>query len=105
MSPAPQTGRPHEFFRTGVQYYVQGRNALLSSHESVAGGVFPQGFEVIFKAELVKPLYDRHSPGWEPGLPQPQRMAAIKAYTIQTNQLLRTLSHNLVKGWGQFKGL
>lgn len=101
-----QMGRPHEFFRTGVQYYVHGRHALLCGHESVAGSLFHQGFEVMFKAALLRPLFDHDSPGWDPDIPQPQRTAAVLAYTKRAKKLLaRKLGHDLNKAWRRFKRL
>jgi hypothetical protein len=98
-------GRPHEFFRTGVQYYVHGRHALLCGHESVAGSLFHQGFEVIFKAAILTPVYDKDSYGWAPSVPQPGRQVAVQAYTQHAEKLLRGFGHDIVKAWDQFKGL
>jgi hypothetical protein len=100
-----QVGRPDQFFRAGLQYYVQGRNALLCGYESVAGSSFHQGFEVMFKAALLEPIYKKHSPGWEPELPEARRRAAVDAYTTEANQYLRGLSHDLGKCWDEFKAL
>ncbi len=105
VSPALM-GRPDEWFRAGVQYYVHGRHALLCGHESVAGSLFHQGFEVMFKAALLKPLFDHDSPGWEADIPQPQRRAAVLAYTKHAKELLeRKLGHDLNKVWRRFKRL
>jgi HEPN domain-containing protein len=52
-------GRPHEFFRRGVQYYVMARQAVRSGYPQVAGSLFHQAFEMLLKASLLEPLYDR----------------------------------------------
>src|SRR5579859_5879248 len=54
-SPGParavtMAGRPHELFRLGVQYYIAARFAFLAPHPQVAGSLFHQAFELIFKA-------------------------------------------------------
>jgi len=96
-------GRPHEFFRVGIQYYVAGRHALLSGHETVAGNLFHQGFEMILKADLLKPLYEQHSPGWTTGTSQ-QKAVAVQQYTNAADQLLaKDLRHDLPKVWSRFK--
>jgi len=95
-------GRPHDFFRAGVQYYVHGRQALLLGHESVAGSLFHQGFELMCKAALLAPIYARHSSGWETGT-KAMRKAAVDAYTQEADRYLRRLGHDLEKIWTEFR--
>jgi len=98
-------GRSHDFFRTGVQYYAHGREALLCGHEVVAGSLFHQGFELIMKAALLERLEAQHSPSWAPTVPDKQRRAAVVAYSEMVDKYFRRLSHNLQAIWNDFKPL
>jgi hypothetical protein len=100
---AGQVGRPHEFFRVGAQLYVAGRTALLSNYQA-APILFHQAFELILKADLLEELYQRFAGGWEPGLSQRAKAAAIKDYNREaTSWLKEGVGHDLNIAWDLFK--
>jgi hypothetical protein len=106
-SPTAKTmGRPHEFFRRGVQYYVMARQAFGCRYPEVAGSLFHQAFEMMLKASILSPLHEELSPGWEPEEPEAKRRAAIEEYTRRAGELLTSRSgigHELPEAWRQFK--
>jgi hypothetical protein len=108
-SPTAKTmGRPHEFFRRGVQYYVMARQAFGCRYPEVAGSLFHQAFEMMLKASILSPLHEELSPGWEPEEPEAKRRAAIEEYTRRAGELLTSRSgigHELPEAWRQFKAL
>jgi hypothetical protein len=102
-SPPAQIGRPHQFFMGGVQHYVAGRHALICGYEASAS-LFHQGFELLLKADLLEPVYQRHAGGWAHGTVQ-QKGAAVQRYNEEAERLLRRrIGHDLWRAWASCQG-
>jgi hypothetical protein len=99
--------RPHQLASAGVQYYVAGRFAFRCGYHPVAGALFHQGFELIFKAPLLQALEAQHSPGNLPTRTAAQNRAAVETYTAAAKELLhRQVWHHLFdRAWPAFKAL
>src|SRR5207248_1110944 len=104
-APTPvQMGRPHQFFIGGVQQYVAGRHALICGYEAAAS-LFHQGFELLLKADLLEPVYQRHAGGWAHGTVQ-QKDAAVQRYNEEADRLLRRrIGHDLWRAWRLVKAI
>jgi hypothetical protein len=97
---------PHQLASAGVQYYVAGRLAFRCGYHPVAGALFHQAFEVIFKAALSRDLEGQHSPRTDSSRSAAQNQAAVESYTAASKKLLhRQVGHNLNYAWRRFKAL
>lgn len=106
MASTAVEARPHQLASAGVQYYVAGRLAFRCGYHPVAGALFHQAFELIFKATLLQKLEAQHSPSHDSARTAAQNQAAVNNYTAEAKKLLRDdVRHDLNQAWRRFKAL
>jgi len=98
-------GRSDEFGDMGIHYYLAGRHSFRCNHIKVAGSLFHQAFELLFKASVLADLEARYQPSKNSRRSASQNRAAVEGYTVAVDQVRKRLGHDIEKGWRRFKAL
>jgi hypothetical protein len=99
-------GRPADFADLAIGYFISARSALRCGYFEVAGTLFHQAFELLFKASILGEIEERLQPGSDPERTEAEYQKSVDEYAEEADKVLRrTIEHNLEEAWRRFKDL